>query len=437
MNILFLTVPPPLRAGFSTNEKRPPLGVGYLMAVMKQQGHTIYFSDEYLKKTNILKNGFVVNKKIDVVALYLNTICYENGKKMIEELQALRQKKIWNGRIFVGGPHTSIGASNIPDYVDRIFIGESEISFSKVIAGELDGRIVQSLKVENLDSLPFPAWEEFIYRPYDWGHAWLEDTYPIYTFNTSRGCPYSCTFCSVNSIWGKSYRYMSAERIVNDIVYMQKKYGAKGIYFREDHFTLNKNRIIDFCNLLLKKNIKIDWMCESRADDICDKEYQQLMKNAGCKVFYVGVESGSPRILEKIKKDETIEDFITAFKLAKEVGIKTYASFVVGLPFEEKSDLDMTQSFIDNIDPDYICKNVYVGIPGSELYDYIDNNKLYEYKDINGIIYPIGYKKNVRKYYGSDYFEVYSSSFYDSLRLKSRNFLRRVVNFRIANLRRH
>ena len=434
MNILFLTVHPPERAGFSTNEKRPPLGVGYLMAVLKKNGHNVSLSDEYLKKTDILDSDYLTEKNIDIVAIYLNTICYQNGKKILAKLESKREKKEWEGKIFVGGPHTSLKNPDIPNYVDRIFIGESELTFPKVLSGEIKDRVVQSQIITDLDTLPMPAWEEFIYRPYDWTHPWLGGVYPIYTFNTSRGCPFSCTFCSVKSVWGKSYRYMSAQRIVNDIEYMIKVYGAKGIYFREDHFTLNKQRVVDFCNLLLKRNIKIDWMCETRADEVKDYDLQRLMKSAGCKVFYIGVESGSPRILEKVKKGETVDDFRVAFEIAKKVGIKTYASFVVGLPFENKSDIELTEKFIEEINPDYQCKNVYVGIPGSDLYDYIHSNKLYEYIDSTGVIYPNGYKKNIKKYYNNLYYEVYSSGVFDSTRICLKKNARKILNFKISSI---
>ncbi len=434
MNILFLTAPAPERAGFSTGEKRPPLGVGYLMSIMKNDGHKVFFSDEYLKKTNILETGFLKKNEIDIVGLYLNTICFNEAKLMLYKLNQLRVSGEWHGQIYVGGPHTSTGLATIPDFVDKVFIGEAEISLPKVVNGEIDERVVYGEKVDDLDSLPMPAWEEFIHLPYDWGHTWFEECLPIFTLNTSRGCPFNCTFCSVNSIWGKSYRYMSAERVVSDIEHMQRYYGAKAIYFREDHFTLNKKRVIDLCHLLINKNIKINWMCESRADDLCDREYQQLMKEAGCRVFYIGVESGSPKILKEIKKGETREDFITAFDIARDVGIDTYASFVVGLPFETKDDLDMTETLIERIRPDHLCRNLFVGIPGSELYDYVKLNNLYEYEDDFGILYPLGYKKNIKKYYRSDYFNVYDLNGLDRVVRKLRNIAKKVCNFKIMDL---
>lgn len=407
MNILFLTSAAPEKAGFFTAEKRPPIGLGYLMAVLKRAGHTIHFSDEYLQPSNILETDFVTKEHIECVGIYSNTICYDSTLAMFETLQQKRENGTWRGKIMVGGPHTSVGLQTIPEYVDHIVIGEGEISVLKIISGEISDRIVYGEIVEDLDSLPMPAWEEFIHRPYQWSNYWGA-TYPLYTFNTSRGCPFDCTFCSVKAIWGKTYRCMSAERVVHDIEHMMRYYGAKGIYFREDHFTLNKKRTIDFCELLLKKNIKIDWFCETRVDQLDDYNYQKLMADAGCKMFYIGVESGSPRMLEFYRKGETREQFIRAFDIARKVGIGTYASFVIGGPLETEEDKILTDELIDIIRPNFVGKNVFLGLPGSELYNYIRENNLYEYEDDKHILYPIGFKENAKKYYGDNpYLDVY------------------------------
>lgn len=201
---------------------------------------------------------------------------------------------------------------------------------------------------------------------------------------------------------------MSAARIVEEIDFLKKYYGARAIYFREDHFTLSKERTLEFCELLLKKNIPIEWMCETRVDQLDDYAYQKLMKDAGCKAFYIGVESGSPRMLEFFRKGETIEQFIGVFEIARKLGIKTYASFVVAGPTETQSDRDMTEHLIEKIQPDFLSKNIYVGLPGSELYDYVKRHKLYEHEDDLHILYPKGYLENVRRYYGDNgYFKTY------------------------------
>lgn len=409
MKILFLTSAAPAKAGFSTSEKRPPLGLAFLMAVLKKRGVEVFFSDEYLEKTKVLDGSFVADKKIDFVGIYSNTVCCRSTLGMVEKLDEKRKKGLWNGKIIVGGPHTSVGVATIPDYVDHIVIGEGEISLPKLIEGSLQERIIHGAKVDSMDSLPFPAWEELIYRGYDWKAPFkIPDTYPCYTMNTSRGCPFNCTFCTVKAVWGKTYRFMSAERVVSDIEQMIRCYGARSIYFREDHFTLNRNRTIEFCNLLLRKNIKIKWMCETRADDLDDYEYVRLMADSGCAMFYIGVESGSPRMLEYFKKGETVEQFQKAFKNIRNAGIQTYASFVLHAPTETRADRVLTEKLIETIEPDYVARNIYVGLPGGEMYDHVIQGKLYEYIDEFGIAYPKGFLQNVKKYYrDNEYFKVY------------------------------
>lgn len=419
MKILFMTSAAPDKAGFSTAEKRPPLGVGYLMAALKKCGHTVFFSDEYLKPSKLLVSDFVENNGIDYVGIYSNTICYESTLNLLEILNGKRKEGKWSGKIVVGGPHTSVGMDDFPDYVDHIVIGEGEITLPKILDGEIKDRVVYGEKVLDLDDLPRPAWEHFIHLPYDWTLKWFPQSVPVFTMNTSRGCPFNCSFCSVKAIWGKTFRHMSAERVVEDIEHMVQYYGARAIYFREDHFTLNKKRVFDFCNLLIKKGIEIDWFCESRVDNLQNPEIINLMAKAGCKALYIGVESGSPRMLEFYKKGETVEQFITAFDLIRKAQIKTYASFVVGFPTETKEDIILTDKLIERIEPDYVGKNVYLGIPGSELYDYVKKNNLYEYIDDRKILYPKNFKKNCRKYYGfNPYYDLYSLDMIDSLKTK-------------------
>lgn len=401
MNILMMTSAAPQSAPFSMSEKRPPLGLGFLIAVLKKAGHQVYFVDNYLEPSRVLETDFLAKKKIDFVGIYSNTLCYQSTLEMFNKLQRKRERGDWGGKILVGGPHTSVGLDTIPEFVDNVVIGEGELSVPDILSGVEKNRVVRGKIVEDMDSLPMPAWEEFIYRPYMWGDPWV-DSYPVYTFNTSRGCPFDCNFCSVQAVWGRTYRCMSAERVLSDVEHMMKHYGMRCAYFREDHFTMKKSRVVDFCEQILKKGIKIDWICETRADGLGDLSYQKLMARAGCKAFYIGVESGSPRMLEFYKKEETVEQFITAFDIAKEAGIKTYASFIVGTPTESKQERQMTEELILRIKPDITGRNIFVAIPGSELYGLVREKKLYEYEDVNKVLYLKGHNKLVDTYYDSN-----------------------------------
>lgn len=398
MNILLTTSAAPQQTPFSTNEKRPPIGVGFLIAVLREAGHSVHFIDNYLTPSDFLETGYLQKQQIDLVGIYTNTICYRDALRMFYRLEEMRRNGVWNGIIVAGGPHASVSPETIPCFVDHIVIGEGEYAIRDIAAGAVKERIVQYPSLENLDELPMPAWDCFVGQPYDWGGNWLPEA-PVFTMNTSRGCPFDCTFCSVGSIWGRRYTYFSAERIVADIEYLIETYNAKGIYFREDNFTLNKKRLYDFCRLLIDKGITIPWVCETRASSL-DRETIELMARAGAKGAYIGVESGSQRLLDFMHKAIKLEDVRRAFALCREFNINTAASIIVGVPTETEHDLQMTLELLNEIKPTVTWFNIFVGIPKSQLYHYVLDNKLHEYIDDRGLVYLYGHNERVRRWYG-------------------------------------
>lgn len=400
MNILLTTSAAPKYSPFFTDEKRLPVGIGFLISVLRDAGHKVFFIDNFLRPSNFLETDYLIRNKIDFVGIYADTICYRDTKRMFNKIQRMREKKIWKGKIMIGGPHTSAALETIPDFVNYVVQGEGERAILDVLEGKTE-RVMRAKRMENLDNLPMPAWDYFVNLPYNFSAPWLSEQ-PVFNMNTSRGCPFDCTFCSVGSIWGKQYTCFSAQRIVEDIRYLVKKYNAKAVYFREDNFTLNKKRIIDFCNELLHKGIKVKWMCETRVDTL-DRELIALMYKAGCEAFYIGVESGSQRLLDLMKKGITIEQIEEVFSWCNEIGVKTYASFVIGIPTETAEEREQTIDFSARIRATTCGFNIFVGIPKSELYQYTLDNKLYEYIDDLGLVYLKGHDSLVDKFYGGDY----------------------------------
>lgn len=216
--------------------------------------------------------------------------------------------------------------------------------------------------------------------------------------NTSRGCPFDCVFCSVGSIWSRKYRCFSAQRIIEEVKYLVEKYNVKGIYFREDNFTLNKDRVVEFCEGLLSQSVNIKWVCETRVDTL-SYELLELMGKSGCKGLYFGIESGSQRMLDFMKKGITIEEVEKAFNWCNELGIESHASFVVGVPTETAEERKQTVEFSKKIRATTCGFNVFVGIPKSELYDYVLDKRLYEFIDDRGLVYLRGHDRLVDKFY--------------------------------------
>ena len=360
----------------------------------------MHFIDNYLKSVDFIERGFLQKNKIELVGVSLNTICYRDGLRMLLAINELRSKGLWNGSLVAGGPHTAVALDTIPDFVDHVVLGEGEGAILEIADGGVKERIIQEKRLDHLDSLPFQPWDIFTQLPYDYTCSWLEAA-PVFTMNTSRGCPFKCTFCSVGSIWGKRYTYFSAERLIAEIEYLVKNYGAQGVYFREDNFTLNLQRTLTFCDILLRKKIDISWACETRVNNLSE-ETVKLMGRAGCKAFYLGVESGSERMLKLMNKDISVTEIENCINWGKKYGIRTYCSLITGIPGETYEDYLQTKTLMERLEPYDYGFNVFVAIPGSELYETVIANNLYEYIDDLGLAYLPGFNIKARFFYGLD-----------------------------------
>jgi len=159
-------------------------------------------------------------------------------------------------------------------------------------------------------------------------------------------------------------------------------YGARGIYFREDNFTVDKKRVTSICEEITQRGLDISWVCESRVD-LINRKILKTMHDAGCETIWFGMESGSQGILDHIKKDITIDQIEKASKLCKEIGIKFGTSFMIGIPGETLNDMEKTFELAKRIKPDFNWFNIFIGIPSSPLYDEVINNKQYSHIDEN------------------------------------------------------
>ncbi len=168
MNLLFTTSAAPKISPFFTTEKRPPLGLGSLMSVARDEGHKIFFIDNYLTPSNFIEEGYLQKNNIDFVGIYANTICYRDTLRMFNEIENLRKKSLWNGKIIIGGPHTSVALSTVPDFVDYVVQGEGERAILEIINGKASKRIIREDRIENLDLLPFSPWDIFNKLPYEY-----------------------------------------------------------------------------------------------------------------------------------------------------------------------------------------------------------------------------------------------------------------------------
>ncbi|NVM04165.1 MAG: B12-binding domain-containing radical SAM protein [Candidatus Helarchaeota archaeon] len=387
MRILFV-VPKPWKFYFNIEEKLPPIGLAYLSAILKKRGDIVKIFDNYLfEKKNVEP---IINRfKPDIVGISITSITARHG---YEVAKIASNKGIIT---ILGGPHATLMPRQAisKEYVDYVVVGEGELTIKNLMEQIENGKnekikgvfykdqtyIPQDL-IKNLDSLPFPAWELVNLKNYPRKSRFVNVS-PVDSLNTSRGCPFNCVFCSVASVWGRNHRSFSPERIIQEILILKEKYQTKAIYFREDNFTANRKRVENFCKLMIDRKIDMSWICESRVDTL-NKELLIKMKKSGCQAIYFGIESGSQKMLNYMKKGINLEQAKKILKLCKSIGIKSATSFLIGTPEETYQTVRKTVRFIIDNKPDYNWVNIYTPLPKSNLYNEILDTGWYEKYDV-------------------------------------------------------
>jgi radical SAM superfamily enzyme YgiQ (UPF0313 family) len=187
---------------------------------------------------------------------------------------------------------------------------------------------------------------------------------------TSRGCPFSCSWCNSSSIWGKGYRVIDAKNIVNEIEFLISKYGKKIFDFGDNSFNADLQRMEEVCDLLIQKNIQILWSVSLRAD-IMTQEIAYKMKKAGCYNVSIGIESANNFILSKIGKGTTIEKITEGIKMLKQAGVEVMSQYVIGSPYETLDTIKESITYAKSSQCDY--SNFYTVLPfkGTPQWDYV------------------------------------------------------------------
>lgn len=264
------------------------------------------------------------------------------------------------------GEETIIELTNaLQEYIDAKRRGASSNNLSKIegISYRENNQIVHNPSrrfIEDLDSIPYPArellWNKSTYNSEDMG-----------LLMTSRGCPYNCFYCAT-SIWKRKTRYRSIDNVIDEIMLVIDKYGTKQFTFKDDSFTVNRKRVIEFCDKLKKGNLRISWDCNTRVD-LIDEELLRTMKSAGCNSIKMGIETGNDRLLKLINKNITLTQARKAAALIRKVGIHWTGYFMMGLPSETKQDTYQTLKFMRELKPDFASLSTYEPFPGTRLFE--------------------------------------------------------------------
>ena len=217
--------------------------------------------------------------------------------------------------------------------------------------------------ITSLDSLPLPAFylidDIKKYRP----NAPTSANFMI--VYASKGCPFACKYCTVART---PYRIKSAEKIMEEIRLLYSKYEVRQISFFDETFTLDRDRVISLCRMMIDETPGLIWYCNTRVN-LVDMDLMKTMSRAGCRGISFGIESGSQEILDNVSKGIKIEQASESIKNARLAGLKVYTSFIIGLPGENKKTINETIHFIKKARPHGAQFNIAVPYPGTQLYD--------------------------------------------------------------------
>jgi radical SAM superfamily enzyme YgiQ (UPF0313 family) len=356
-----------------------PLGLLYLASSMQQRGHEVNTYDvdynpkgkslpfiakmehyhDYIDGLNnddhpIWKEIEATVNKLDPQVAGISVISTKllSGFKVAEKL-----KKMGLEKVIMGGAHATIDPEEViaNPFVDSVVSGEGEEVFEQAM--RQDG-IIRAQRIQNLDSLPWPARSSLInlddYQPSDLGMV-----------ISVRGCPYDCNFCCSKILWGRDVRKRNIGSVVDEIDKIHSDFGVDDFYIIDDTFTMEKQRVMDFTKKMEER--PYTWACLTRVN-IMDEEIVGAMKNSGCRMAKVGVESGSERVLRLMNKKITNDDVRNASRLFKEFDLPWLAYIIVGTPGETESEVDETLRFMEEVKPTYISFSNFTPYPGTSFY---------------------------------------------------------------------
>ncbi len=214
--------------------------------------------------------------------------------------------------------------------------------------------------IRNIDELPLPARDLVLNCDYK--------VFRRHTMLTTRGCPYSCAFCADKRFWGGKVRRRSIARVMEEMKFLKDRYNSNFIEIIDGTFTYDREYLRAFCTAKIEQGLDIRWGCTARYDNL-DEDILKLMKKAGCYGLYIGLESGSDRVLESINKKETIEKNIEVSKMIYDSGILSATAILLGSPDETREDIEKTLDVMRRFKTDFFDVNSYLPLPGTPFYD--------------------------------------------------------------------
>ena len=365
----------------------PPLSIAYLSSQLKDRSVPVSVHDgTFHSPQEVIRN--VAQEVPAIVSIYLMITMVRNGSYLLDSL-----KKLLPDTLFItGGPLPSLYPERFAGAFDVVFRGEGDLTVARFCdeyrnAGctpadlsSLDlssypgmyhhrGTMVISAPtvhhpVAVIESLPLPDRSSFDHIRYQ--EFWERTAgCRMTTIMITRGCPYSCDFCS-KPVFGNNFRKPSLDRVFAEI-HQILALGYDRLWIADDSFTLDTGYLREFCTRKIRERLSFTWVCLSRVDRL-DESIVRIMRDAGCVRVYLGLESGNDETLRLMGKRASVGEGIEAVRLFRKAGIETSGFFIVGYPGETQRSIDDTLALASSLPLDEISINVPFPLPGSPLF---------------------------------------------------------------------
>lgn len=354
-----------------------PSGALLLIGTMcKNEGHNVKIIDTYVDNINntVKMKKLITDFAPNIVGITINTFQTKNAKLWLKIIKEIDNKIL----TVVGGPHPScLGLDIFNEFqnIDISVIGEGEFTFLEIVEGKPFAEIKgicygnkineQRPIITDLSYIPLINYDLIDISKYRGMYGKGNSMFIM----ASRGCPSHCIYCN-KSVFGNRVRYRPPVKVIEEIRYLNKKYGITHIHFSDDTFNLNRKWIEEIFELIIsnKLNTDITYGATFRANkSLIDKNLLILAKKANVTSILYGVESGNQEMLDNMRKNLTIDELKQAFKLTQEVGIESIASFIIGLPGESESTIRDTVNLWKELNPTHCGFTLATPFPNTDF----------------------------------------------------------------------
>jgi len=328
----------------------PVLSLAYLGGIFLKSGHHVSaLNDDSIPEADL----FIIASSI---------VDYKSELLMASRIK----EKFPKAKVGFVGPFAAFLSEEYLKAGDFIIKGEPESAAGEIARGHIPKGIVESNNMDDLDSLPYPAWELFEVNSYSYSPT--VNRKPFLTMQTSRGCAFSCAYCPYLT-YQKNYRPRRVENIIEEIGYLKKRFGIRGLLFRDPLFTFKKDRCMQLAESMIKNRFNLEWACETRTD-VLDKELIDIMYTAGLRAVNLGIESSNQEILHNasrkavdIKRQEDI------IRYCEKKGMKVIAFYILGLSDDTPNTIKETIRYSKKLNTFLAQFHVFTPFPGTQFYE--------------------------------------------------------------------